>query len=157
MSRSKRLSGSLTRPGSGEPPKGGLLTPQIHLIQALILIFLLPDVLAYDLCVPPYCGYKVSPRPEVLTYEIALLLSVHTGQVYRALSLDKSEFRRWPDGVDPRICQTFAASPAEPGELLLGRPFIRPQGLGAGQIGSLARRNALLHCDAYVNDVVNTT
>jgi len=32
------------------------------------------------------------------------------------------------------------------------RPFIRPQGLGAGQIGSLAWRNAL--CDAYVNDVV---
>jgi hypothetical protein len=24
------------------------------------------------------------------------------------------------DGGDPRICQTFAASPAEPGELLLG-------------------------------------
>src|ERR1700724_1503368 len=31
-----------------------------------------------------------------------------------------SEFRRWPDGVDRRICQTFAASPAEPGELPLG-------------------------------------
>jgi hypothetical protein len=29
--------------------------------------------------------------------------------------------------------------------------------LDAGQIGSLARRNALLHCDAYVNGVVNTT
>jgi hypothetical protein len=26
----------------------------------------------------------------------------------------------WPDGVDRRICQTFAASPAEPGELPLG-------------------------------------
>jgi len=31
-----------------------------------------------------------------------------------------SEFRRWPGGVDRRICQTFAASPAEPGELPLG-------------------------------------
>jgi hypothetical protein len=31
-----------------------------------------------------------------------------------------SEFRRWPDGVDYRKCQTFAASPAEPGELSLG-------------------------------------
>jgi hypothetical protein len=28
--------------------------------------------------------------------------------------------------------------------------------LGAGQIGSLARKNGLLHCGAYVNDVVNT-
>jgi hypothetical protein len=31
-----------------------------------------------------------------------------------------SEFRRWSGGVDRRICQTFAASPAEPGELPLG-------------------------------------
>src|ERR1700724_4728411 len=31
-----------------------------------------------------------------------------------------SEFCRWSGGVDRRICQTFAASPAEPGELPLG-------------------------------------
>src|ERR1700716_784588 len=31
-----------------------------------------------------------------------------------------SEFRRWSGGVDHGICQTFAASPAEPGELPLG-------------------------------------
>jgi AhpC/TSA family protein len=36
------------------------------------------------------------------------------------LAAHDSEFRRWPGGVDRRICQTFAASPAEPGELLLG-------------------------------------
>ncbi len=36
------------------------------------------------------------------------------------LAAHDSEFRRWPDGVDRRICQTFAASPAEPGELPLG-------------------------------------
>jgi hypothetical protein len=34
-----------------------------------------------------------------------------------------SEFRRWSGGVDRRICQTFAASPAEPGELPLGFRF----------------------------------
>ena len=28
--------------------------------------------------------------------------------------------RSWTEGVDPRICQTFAASPAEPGNSLVG-------------------------------------
>src|SRR5439155_25643352 len=40
--------------------------------------------------------------------------------LFVCLAAHDSEFRRWPDGVDRRICQTFAASPAEPGELLLG-------------------------------------
>src|ERR1700716_4295627 len=38
-----------------------------------------------------------------------------------------SEFRRWSGGVDRRICQTFAASPAEPGELPLGFRLRRAQ------------------------------
>src|SRR3981189_120655 len=38
-----------------------------------------------------------------------------------------SEFRRWSGGVDRRICQTFAASPAERGELPL---VFRPDKLG---------------------------
>src|ERR1700730_14323604 len=40
-----------------------------------------------------------------------------------ALAAHDSESRRWADGVDRRICQTFAASPAEPGELLLAFRF----------------------------------
>src|SRR6266851_3135917 len=40
--------------------------------------------------------------------------------LFVCLAAHDSEFRRWPGGVDRRICQTFAASPAEPGELLLG-------------------------------------
>jgi hypothetical protein len=40
--------------------------------------------------------------------------------LFLCLAAHDSEFRRWPDGVDRRICQTFAASPAEPGELPLG-------------------------------------
>src|SRR6266852_5396063 len=48
--------------------------------------------------------------------------------LFVCLAAHDSEFRRWPDGVDRRICQTFAASPAEPGELLLGfRPANIPQ------------------------------
>jgi hypothetical protein len=37
-----------------------------------------------------------------------------------SLAAHDSEFRRWSGGVDRRICQTSAASPAEPGELPLG-------------------------------------
>src|ERR1700732_3327579 len=35
----------------------------------------------------------------------------------RVLGGSPFESRRWTGGIDPRICQTFAASPAEPGEL----------------------------------------
>ena len=37
-----------------------------------------------------------------------------------SLAARDSELRRWSGRVDRRICQTFAASPAEPGELPLG-------------------------------------
>ena len=36
-----------------------------------------------------------------------------------SLAAHDSKFRRWSGGVDRRICQTLAASPAEPGELPL--------------------------------------
>jgi len=52
--------------------------------------------------------------------------------LFVCLAAHDSEFRRWPDGVDRRICQTFAASPAEPGELLLGfRLHLFPCGVWA--------------------------
>jgi hypothetical protein len=37
--------------------------------------------------------------------------------LFMSLAAHNSEFHRWSGGVDRRICQTFAASPAEPGEL----------------------------------------
>ena len=40
------------------------------------------------------------------------------GLLFVCLVAHDSESRRWPCGVDLLICQTFAASPAEPGELL---------------------------------------
>jgi hypothetical protein len=36
---------------------------------------------------------------------------------FRVLGGPPFESRRWTGGIDPRTCQTFAASPAEPGEL----------------------------------------
>jgi hypothetical protein len=44
--------------------------------------------------------------------------------IFVCLEVHDSEFRQWTGGVDRRICQTFAASPAEPGELLLGFRFV---------------------------------
>ena len=75
-------------PGLCWPPKGGPSTPQIHLLQAPVLLFLFPDIFPYHLLVSPYCGDEVPSRPEVLSYEVPLLLSVHASQVYRTLSLD---------------------------------------------------------------------
>src|SRR6516164_3364662 len=81
-------------PGLCWPPKGGPSTPQIHLLQAPILLFLFPNIFPYHLLVSPYCGDEVPSRPEVLSYEVPLLLSVHASQVYRALSLDKPDHLR---------------------------------------------------------------
>src|SRR5712671_6051068 len=50
---------------------------------------------------------------------------------FMSLAARDSEFRRWSGRVDRRICQTFAASPAEPGELPLGFSLlmaVRPEG-----------------------------
>src|ERR1700738_5307993 len=40
-----------------------------------------------------------------------------------------SEFRRWSGRVDRRICQTFAASPAEPGNSHWGLDDVKTGGL----------------------------
>src|SRR5580704_5983304 len=45
---------------------------------------------------------------------------------FMSLAARDSEFRRWSGRVDRRICQTFAASPAEPGELPLGFRAVVP-------------------------------
>jgi hypothetical protein len=64
-----------------------------------------------------------------------------------SLAARDSEFRRWSGRVDRRICQTFAASPAEPGELplgfsglvrgwlVIGRPLDAPSPARSGQAG----------------------
>src|ERR1700737_4698538 len=60
---------------------------------------------------------------------------------FMSLAARDSEFRRWSGRVDRRICQTFAASPAEPGGLPLGfRRTIQltallPTTEGRGRIG----------------------
>ena len=59
-----------------------------------------------------------------------------TGFPFACLAALGSESRRWTEGVDPRICQTFAASPAEPGEL----PYV------FREEGPLAARAYILAC-----------
>ena len=43
--------------------------------------------------------------------------TIHRCDSPTLLGVSPFESRRWTGGIDPRICQTFAASPAEPGEL----------------------------------------
>src|SRR5438094_7716821 len=76
------------------PPKGGSSAPEVHLLKALVLLFLLPDVVPYHFCVPPHCGYEVPPRPEMLAYEVPLLFSVYASQVNCTLPLDKPDHLR---------------------------------------------------------------
>src|SRR6202166_1330887 len=62
------------------PPEGGRLTPQIHLIQAVVLLLLIPDVLPYHRFVSTYGRDEVRSGPEELPHQIPLLLSRYTGQ-----------------------------------------------------------------------------
>src|SRR5260370_3933904 len=59
---------------------------------------------------------------------------------FMSLAARDSEFRRWSGRVDRRICQTFAASPAEPGELPLGfsQHLASTDALNTGWQGDLA-------------------
>src|SRR3979490_719979 len=65
------------------------------------------------------------PRASIkVGWENRLRLTSHRHRsiepFFMSLAARDSEFRRWSGRVDRRICQTFAASPAEPGELPLG-------------------------------------
>src|SRR5437762_322315 len=99
----------------------------------------------------------------MLAYEVPLLFSVYASQVnctlpiwcglsfqthpsmgllFVCLAAHDSESRRWTPGVDPRICQTFAASPAEPGELpfwFSGEDLLRDQPADWRSIAESAR------------------
>lgn len=80
--------GSLTRPRFIGPPEGGGSAPKAQLLQTLVFLLLVPDVLAYHVFIATHCRYEVPSRPEMLPYKIALALSIHPGQMDRALALD---------------------------------------------------------------------
>ena len=63
---------------------------QSQLVQALVLRFLVPDVLADNLLVSSHRGNEVAARPEMLAYEIALSLAKRAGDMDRALPLEVS-------------------------------------------------------------------
>src|SRR6267154_2980621 len=93
MSRSKRLVGSLTRPRSVGPPEGGS-TPQVHLLQPLVFLFLFADVVAYHGFVAAHGRDEVPSGPEVLSHEVALPFAIDPGQVDRALAFDEANHLR---------------------------------------------------------------
>jgi hypothetical protein len=53
VSRSKRQMETLTRPRFSGPPVGGRSSPEVELIQALVLFLLVLDVVPDDRLVPP--------------------------------------------------------------------------------------------------------
>jgi len=65
------------------PPEGGPSVPDLHLDDALILSFLVADVVPDCLLIPAYRRHHVPPRPEVLPGVVSLPLSVHPRQVDR--------------------------------------------------------------------------
>src|SRR5262249_11632969 len=76
------------------PPDGGRLSPQVHLIEALVFFLLMPNVLSYQRLISPHRRNEISTRPEVLTDEISLPLSIHPRYVDRALALDEPHHLR---------------------------------------------------------------
>jgi hypothetical protein len=59
-----------------------------------------------------------------------------------SLAAHDSEFRRWSGGVDRRICQTFAASPAEPAAKERGKKLGGPKQALAAKLGAAANKEA---------------
>jgi hypothetical protein len=73
-----------TSPASGScRRKGGISAPQVELLEALILLLLVPDVFSDDLLIPSHCGDVVASGPEVLPYEISLSFPIDPGQMDR--------------------------------------------------------------------------
>ncbi len=76
------------------PLKGGNALHQLKLVDPSIFFFLMTDVLPNHLFVAPNCRDEVPPRPEVLTYEVALSLPVRSGYVDGAFTFDEPDHLR---------------------------------------------------------------
>src|SRR5690606_24823464 len=57
-------------------------------------MLLIPNVLPNHFFVSTHGGNEVASRPEMLTYKVTALLTVHPGHVDRTLALDKSNHLR---------------------------------------------------------------
>ena len=85
--------GTLTRPRLRRATlTGGRSLPEVELVQSFVFLFLVADVLADHGFIPAYRGHHVPSRPEVLTNEILLALSIDPGKMNRTLALDVSHY-----------------------------------------------------------------
>lgn len=120
MSRSKRQ--------ISEPPKGGLLAQQFHLVQSLIFLFLMSDIGSYHFFIMPYSGYKISTRPEMLTNKVSSSFSVNSRYIDRTFTLDESNhlknslFRR---NADQHVNMIHHQMPFLYSALLLFRQLVK--------------------------------
>ena len=66
------------------------LTPEVHLIQSLVLFFLIANVVPDHRFIPANRRHKISACPKALADEIPPVLPVGPCKVYRALPLDEA-------------------------------------------------------------------
>src|SRR5665213_618880 len=67
------------------------LTPEVHLLQPVVLLFLIADVVSDYLFVPANSRYKIPPCPKALSDEIPPGLPIYPCEVYRAFPLDEAD------------------------------------------------------------------
>ena len=69
-------------------------SPEVHLLQTLVLILLLPDVSPDLLFVAADRGHEIPARPEMLTDEIPPVLAIGPRQVDGILPFDEADHLR---------------------------------------------------------------
>ena len=80
----ERLKGA----GICEPPKAADLPAELHLIVALVLGFLVPDIGPYHVLVEPNGRNEITARPKMLSREIAFSTAEFARDLNRALALE---------------------------------------------------------------------
>src|SRR5258708_4842743 len=68
--------------------------PEVHLLQALVLLLLVADVVPDHLFVAPDCRNEIPARPEALPDEISPLLAIDARQMDGTLPLDETDHLR---------------------------------------------------------------
>src|SRR5450755_3864525 len=70
------------------------LTPEVHLLQPLVLLFLIPDVVSDHLFIPANRRHKIPACPKTLPDKIPTVLPINPCEMYRAFPLDEADHLR---------------------------------------------------------------
>jgi hypothetical protein len=70
------------------------LTPEVHLLQPLVLLFLIADVIADHFFIPANRRYEIAACPKALPDEIPPVLALGPCEMDRAFPLDEASHLR---------------------------------------------------------------